>query len=518
MESILHIGLHKETLTLLQENIEVANLTFEEASGESFKQTCKTLQHHRALLIGEEVANPIRFAQDAYAHDKCISILLVNDSANNEKIKQALQFSPFVGPTVQCVSNAIGQRMSPILEDAMQRTIQRRSFAKLKSTSMMEQRFAPNALEKVRADFTTKILEEAPIGAILVSGTGTVFSINNYALVLLTKTEKEVLGTSVNDLFPEELQEEIMQFLLDGYISEPKRVFEVKRAEDSLFLELSVAPIDTRASSNYKLVILNNITPMVVAQQHTQAHLEELERLNTNLARVNADLDTFVYTASHDLKSPILNIEGLVTSLEEELGPARGAVETELEHIKRSIKRFKQTVEGLTEVSRIQKNFEQKASLINIQELLEEVRQLLEQEIEASEALIELAADANHIILFSKRNLTSILYNLIGNAIKYRSPVRKPFICISTWCESGDYCLSVSDNGLGIPSANQKRVFQLFKRMHSHVEGSGVGLYIVNRIVEINGGQITVESKEGIGSTFTIRLKQIGTPVIGSST
>lgn len=512
MGTILYIGLNTETLELLQKNIQTKGTVFEEAAAESFKEVFKSLQQYQLLLIGEEVNNPIRFAQEAYANDRSISVLLINDSTNHEKIKQALQYSPFVGPTVQCVSNATGQHMAPILEDAMQRTSQRRSFAKLKITSASQQRFVPNALEKVRADFTTKVLEEAPIGAVLISGTGTIFSINNYALALFRKSEKEVLGTSIAELFPGEMQGEVKVFMLDGYLSEPKRMFEIKRAVDSQYLEMSVAPIDMKANSSYKLVILNNITPMVTAQQRTQAHLEEVEKLNANLARVNADLDTFVYTASHDLKSPILNIEGLVASLEEELGPAGATVEVELEHIKRSIYRFKQTVDDLTEVSRIQKNFEQKASLINIEELLQEVKQLLEREIKDSGAEITLEAEATPAIFLSKRNLTSILYNLIGNAIKYSSPDRDPVIRINTWHANGEFCISVKDNGLGIPAAKQERVFQLFKRMHSHVKGSGVGLYIIKRIVENNGGRITVQSEEGVGSVFTVWL-QVMVPV-----
>lgn len=90
-------------------------------------------------MIGEEVKNPIRIAQDAYAQDKAISILLINDGFSNDKIKQALLFSPFIGPTVQCISNEAGARMAPIVEDAMQRTMQRRNFAKMKSSSLNEQ-------------------------------------------------------------------------------------------------------------------------------------------------------------------------------------------------------------------------------------------------------------------------------------------------------------------------------------------------------------------------------------------
>lgn len=475
---------------------------------ERFSAIGKSLQDYHAFLIGEEVGNPIHLAQEAYALDKNISVLLLNDSSSYDRMKQALQFSPFIGPTVQCISNAAGLRMAPIVEDALQRTAQRRSFAKMKSTSFAAQHFAPNALEKVRTDFTTKVLEEAPIGAVLISGTGIIFSINSYALGVFNKSEKDVLGTLILSLFPESMQADINGFLSDGYLSGPKQVFKVLWTEGPQYLELSVALINMTASGDYKLVMISNITSEIVAQQRTQAHLEELEKLNAKLARVNADLDTFVYTASHDLKSPILNIEGLVASLEDELGPAHAAVEMQLEHIRRSILRFKQTVEDLTEVSRIQRSFEEEAILVDVAAVLEDVRQLLEREIAETGAVIEVNAEAGPTVFISKRNLNSILYNLVSNAIKYRSPSRQPFIQIHTWRENESFYIVAQDNGLGIPAANRDRVFQLFKRMHSHVKGSGVGLYIVKRIVENYGGSITVKSEEGKGSVFEVILKE----------
>ncbi|GAB3196190.1 PAS domain S-box-containing protein [Pontibacter aydingkolensis] len=509
MSTVLHIGLHQKALLELKSHIQDQDVMFKEVPGEAFREVCKTLQKFDVLLVGENVEHQIQLAQEAYSHDKTISVLLFNDSSNHEKMKQALRFSPFIGPTVQCVSSEAPQRIAPIVEDALQRTKQRRSFTKLKNNALSGQHFAPNVLERVRTDFTSKVLEEAPIGAVLLSDSGIVFSMNNYALGLFGKMEKEVLGTPLAGHFPEKMQDEIKHFLLDGYLSDPKQVFEIVKPGEKQYLEFSVAPIDRTGTSNYKLVIINNITQTVVAQQHTQAHLHELETLNANLARVNADLDTFVYTASHDLKSPILNIEGLISSLEEELGPAKAAVAMELEHIKRSINRFKQTVEDLTEVSRVQKSFGQEAMLVDVAELLEDVKQLLEREIRETGVAIELHCSESIAVLFPKHNLTSILYNLLNNAIKYRSPDRSPHIQVKAWRDGKVFYISVKDNGLGIPKDKRDRVFQLFKRMHSHVVGSGVGLYLVKRIVEYNGGNITVESEEGVGSVFEVQLKEV---------
>jgi signal transduction histidine kinase len=511
MYTILYLGLRAGSLALLQNHFRASEVTFEETSEMHFSQACQALAAYQALLMGEQVDNPIRFAQQAYSHDKSISILLLTDAANQEKIKRVLQFSPFIGPTVQCISGGMGSGMLPIVEDALQRTSQRRSFARLKSSVIAEQRFTPNVLEQVRADFTTKVLQEAPVGVMLIAAKGTVFSINNYALSLFGKSENQVLGTSICSLFPEAGQQEIKQFLLDGFLAEPKKVFANQGPQGLQYLELTLAPIDLNAAAGFKLLLLNNITSAVLAQQQTQAHLQELEALNAHLARANADLDTFVYTASHDLKAPILNIEGLVYLLEEELGPAHPAA-MEIEHIKKAVNSFKQTVEELTEVSRIQKDLEQEVTLIDIAGLLEEVKQLLEQEIAETGAVVVLQAPAGAQVSFSKKHLTSILYNLISNAIKYRSPDRKPHVQVRWWQQDAAYGLAVQDNGLGLPADKLEKIFELFHRMHSHVPGSGVGLYLVKRIVENSGGRIQVESREGQGSVFQLRLKRVNDP------
>ncbi|MFT2008142.1 PAS domain-containing sensor histidine kinase [Pontibacter sp. 13R65] len=509
MENILHLGLHSETLKLFQENWQKPPATFTKVDGPDLKQNLDNLLPYGALLIGEEVANPIRVAQEAYALDKHISVLLINDGENHTKIKHALQFSPFIGPTVQSFSNRVGKQLLNIVADSIQRTNQRRSYARIKPAAMPVQNLSVGAVEKVRVDYTAKVLEEAPIGAALVSNAGQLLTINAYAANLFNKSEKEILGSDFSGLFPEYQQAEIRQFVLDTYLTKPKQVFELQFSDKKRYLEIAVADISTEETSKYKIIILNNITSSVLAQKHTQAHLEQLEQLNANLKRVNDDLDTFVYTASHDLKSPILNIEGLVNLLEVGLGPAKTGVADELQHIKTSVQRFKRTVEDLTEVSKIQRSFDQKAELLNVAELVDEVKELIQHEIVASGAEVTLQCELAPSLHFPKRNFKSILYNLILNAIKYRSPDRQAHILISTATEQDHFVLRVQDNGLGIPAEKRQRVFELFKRMHSHVEGSGVGLYIVKRIIDNVGGSISIESEEQKGTTFKVTLKEM---------
>jgi signal transduction histidine kinase len=116
-------------------------------------------------------------------------------------------------------------------------------------------------------------------------------------------------------------------------------------------------------------------------------------------------------------------------------------------------------------------------------------------------------------INFSRKNLRSILQNLLSNALKYRSPDRQAEVKIETQAAGAYILLCIIDNGLGIAESQQQKIFSLFKRAHTHVEGSGVGLYIVKRIVENSGGRIELESAPGKGSTFKVYLKSGTSPV-----
>jgi signal transduction histidine kinase len=235
-----------------------------------------------------------------------------------------------------------------------------------------------------------------------------------------------------------------------------------------------------------------------------------MQQANATLSRVNADLDTFVYTASHDLKAPILNIEGLLHALQRELGKDRPQVET-TDQIYRllysSVDRFKATISDLTDVARISKESQEDVSLVSIARVLEEVTLDLAHQVQEAGARLEYKLDCPPI-QFSRKNLKSVLYNLLSNAIKYRSPDRVPLVQITCQTQAGYLLLTVKDNGLGMDMRQEEKIFALFKRLHAHVEGTGIGLYIVKKIVENAGGKIEVESQPGEGSTFRVYFKR----------
>lgn len=238
---------------------------------------------------------------------------------------------------------------------------------------------------------------------------------------------------------------------------------------------------------------------------------EELSTTIEQLKRTNADLDNFVYTASHDLKAPIHNIEGLVQVLLE-IVPFNVLASEEIQSIvtmiEGSINRFKRTIEQLTDVSKLQKEADNEKVEVNISEVIRNVTLDLGVQLVASGAQIKVELDKCPSVKFSEKNLRSIVFNLLSNAIKYRSPERTPIVHVSCHSQGEYVVLTIRDNGLGMNLNGSQKLFSMFGRLHDHVEGSGIGLYMVKKIVDNAEGKIKVESEVGVGSTFNVYLKK----------
>lgn len=234
----------------------------------------------------------------------------------------------------------------------------------------------------------------------------------------------------------------------------------------------------------------------------------ELSGQNRALASTNFDLDNFVYTVSHDLKSPVSNIEGLLDALSETIAKEqidRSEVNQIVQLMKSSVKRFTTTISDLTAIVELEKiSLSKESEEIDLFEVVEAAKLDLHKLIVESNAKIEVVSADRLLVGFSKKSFNSVIHNLLSNAIKYRSPDRKLEVTVRMEKVEGRTHLTVEDNGLGISSDKQDKVFTMFKRFHDHVEGSGLGLYIVKRMVDAVKGQIQVRSTLDRGTTFLI--------------
>lgn len=230
---------------------------------------------------------------------------------------------------------------------------------------------------------------------------------------------------------------------------------------------------------------------------------------NRQLARTNQDLDNFVYAASHDLRQPVHNLRGLF----EELCRSASFQDPEEAIILRlfdeSLTSLNTTVTDLAAVVQEQRQPGEPATeLVALAPLTQEVMQSLGPQIMAGQALISTDFSALPEVKYVRSNLRTIVLNLLSNAIKYRHPNRQPEVSVRAYLRAGTPVLEVTDNGLGMNLEQYGReLFHLFRRFHpSAGEGTGVGLFLVNRIVQHEGGQIEVESAEGHGTLFRVKL------------
>ena len=233
----------------------------------------------------------------------------------------------------------------------------------------------------------------------------------------------------------------------------------------------------------------------------------ELEEKNRALERTNIDLDNFVYTASHDLRSPISNLEGIIKllnkSVPEKVNPKERKM---LEMMDISIQKLRKTIGDLVEITKIQKESEDAVEEpVRFEEIAKDVKEDIYRLIQENNAVIKEDFKVEETI-YKKSNLRSILYNLLSNAIKYRDPNRPLEVEVKSFVQDGFVNLSVKDNGLGLNQNQQKKLFILFQRLHKHVEGTGIGLFMIKRIIENNRGRIEVKSEEGKGTEFLVFL------------
>jgi PAS domain S-box-containing protein len=237
---------------------------------------------------------------------------------------------------------------------------------------------------------------------------------------------------------------------------------------------------------------------------------ESLKKSNAALTKAKNDLDTFVYTASHDLKAPIANLDALFQLLETKIDKeAKEKVSGILEKIKHSIEKFNKTLYDLAEQGKEQAALQQEEdNLIYFTDLMDEIKSSMLTKIE--EAKVEFEEDFQEVpaIRFSKKNLRSILFNLISNAIKFRAPLKIPRILVSTHLQENFIQIVVQDNGQGIENHKIEHIFDMYNKLNQNTEGSGLGLNIVKRIVDNNKGKIEVKSTKGTGTTFKIYLKE----------
>jgi signal transduction histidine kinase len=252
-----------------------------------------------------------------------------------------------------------------------------------------------------------------------------------------------------------------------------------------------------------------SLRDLTASQQQVHDQNLRLHTANQQLAHTNQDLDNFVYAASHDLKQPVNNLVGLFSELRRTATFHDAEEAMVLQLVDESLRDLSTTIHDLAAVVQQQRPPSELApEPVVLAELLAEVQLALRPSWLATQGQLTVDFTALPIVHGVRSSLRTIVFNLLSNALKYCQPTRPLQVRVRTYEQAGCAVLEVQDNGLGIDlSRFGTELFHLFRRFHPEAaEGTGVGLFLVNRLVESTGGYMKVDSQPGCGTTFRAHL------------
>ena len=240
-----------------------------------------------------------------------------------------------------------------------------------------------------------------------------------------------------------------------------------------------------------------------------QDQLAEREKLIAQLEASNAELERFTYTVSHDLKNPLVTIKGFLGMLDRDIKDNRqDKIQDDFKRIAGAADKMEVLLSELLELSRIGR-IANPPEQVDLAALTQEALETLNARLNSNHVTVNVAPDLP-VVYGDRIRLREVLENLIDNAAKYMGSQLNPMIEIGVRDQEREPIILVKDNGMGIEATYHNRIFSLFEKLNPTLEGTGIGLALVKRIVEVHGGRVWVESDGlGKGSTFCFTLPAI---------
>ena len=266
---------------------------------------------------------------------------------------------------------------------------------------------------------------------------------------------------------------------------------------------------DITEKKNYEQNMLDAQDSLeAIVAKRTQQLADTVTQLKLEMAEreiMASELERFAYTASHDLKTPLVTIKGFLGLLNKDLAARdMGSAAKDIERVNHAADTMATLLEDLLELSRIGRVMGE-AVPCNLAEIARHALQMVETRI--IELGAEIEVEDMPVVKGDRVRLIEVYQNLIENAIKFMGNQKSPRVHIGSESRNGVICYFVRDNGSGISAEYQGLVFELFERLNTEIEGTGVGLTLVKRIIEVHGGKIWIESEgpgEGSVILFTI--------------
>ncbi|KXX68619.1 ATP-binding protein [Flammeovirga sp. SJP92] len=335
-------------------------------------------------------------------------------------------------------------------------------------------------------------------------------AILNFDIVYANSVNKEVIGTDLRDFvgsdfkssFPE-LYETKLPSLYYTSIKE-QRVVDVGEVEYG----------DCKVSKNtylIKAIPISHQEVMVTCNNVTRLKRAERELIKNNivLKEKNKSLEEFAYITSHDLQEPLNTITSFVEIFKEKYnGLFDETGQMCLNYLENSATRMSEMIKGILHHSRL--GTDVTITQVDLNKTLQGINEDLKSVIDEKDALIR--SETLPILKGCDVGLRLLFQNLIHNALKYQKQGNRPEVTIKVKSQQNGWLFSVKDNGIGIREKHQKKIFQVFQRLHtneSNYQGTGLGLANCMKIVKVSGGKLWVESTYGEGSTFFFTLPNL---------
>jgi len=346
----------------------------------------------------------------------------------------------------------------------------------------------------VRSEATIKaLLNASNESAFLYDNRGYILILNETGARRLNMKVEDVVGRHVSEVFPIKVARKRLEHMNE--LVETGKPVRFQDERDDHFFDISMYPIlDRDGKVEMMAVFASDITEHKLAEIQILKQKDELERSNQ-------ELEQFAYVASHDLQEPLRKIASFITLLERRY---KGALDENadryIHYVVDGATRMQGLINDLLTYSRVGKQYSEQ-TMVDCSHVLAQVLRDLEQVITDNDAQIIVGALPK--LWGNSVQLRQLFSNLLSNAIKFKGQ-NLPEIHIKAEQQHGKYVFSFRDNGIGIEREYNERIFQMFQRLHTKEEypGTGIGLAVCKKIVEINGGRIWFESKYGLGTVF----------------
>jgi two-component system, LuxR family, sensor kinase FixL len=372
---------------------------------------------------------------------------------------------------------------------------------------MAQERPVSTPLDRRKSDSRLLAVLDTVVDAVItIDEKGIMQSFNRAAERIFGFQAGEVLGRNVNMLMPEPYHSEHDRYL-DNYLTTGvKKIIGIGREVTGRRKDGTTFPMELAVSETWVgdqrifTGIIRDITERREAEMEREALITELEMKN-------AEMERFTYTVSHDLKSPLITIRGFLGHLEKDMAAGNEKrVKEDIGHIQVAVVRMQTLLDELLTLSRVGRISNPRKE-IDMGELAREAAAQVGGRIAEGKVEVVIAPDLPTVEADSPR-IYEVLQNLVDNAVKFMGDQPHPRVEIGVQDGGEETIFFVRDNGIGIDPRYHQKIFGLFERLDADTDGTGIGLSLVKRIIEVHGGRIWLESEPGQGSTFFFTLPQ----------